>query len=218
MPRTQPRQTKPTSAATTVYAVTKELILTGELPGGSLISEGEIAERVQVSRTPVREAFLRLESEELLTLHPKRGAVVVPVPPGEAADVLEMRQAVEQSAAERIARVGLTAEHEERLRELVARQRELAGVGDVRAFAVADEAFHRGVVEASGNAIAARFYETLGDRQRRMSVSALGHRPERLPGLAEEHEALLDHLSARDDAAFAEALRTHLATTHGPQH
>ncbi|MGW2339719.1 GntR family transcriptional regulator [Streptomyces sp. NPDC001661] len=218
MPRTQPHQTKPTSAATTVYAVTKELILTGELPGGSLISEGEIAERVQVSRTPVREAFLRLESEELLALHPKRGAVVVPVPPGEAADVLEMRQAVEQSAAERIARVGLAAEDEKRLRELIGRQRELAGDGDVRAFAVADEAFHRGVVEASGNAIAARFYETLGDRQRRMSVSALGHRPERLPGLADEHEALLGHLRARDGAAFADALRAHLAATHGPQH
>lgn len=218
MPRTQPHQTKPTSAATTVYAVTKELILTGELPGGSLISEGEIAERVQVSRTPVREAFLRLESEELLALHPKRGAVVVPVPPGEAADVLEMRQAVEQSAAERIARVGLAAEDEMRLRELIRRQRELAEGGDVRAFAVADEAFHRGVVEASGNAIAARFYGTLGDRQRRMSVSALGHRPERLPGLADEHEALLGHLRARDGAAFADALRAHLAATHGPQH
>ncbi|MFD0473521.1 GntR family transcriptional regulator [Nonomuraea thailandensis] len=111
------------SAAHTAYAVTKELILSGELPGGSLISEGEIAERVRVSRTPVREAFLRLESEELLALHPKRGAVVVPVPPGEAADVLELRLALERSAAERIARTGLPDEHHERMLELLSRQR-----------------------------------------------------------------------------------------------
>lgn len=203
------------SAAHTVYAVTKELILTGELPAGSLISEGEIAERVQVSRTPVREAFLRLESEELLALHPKRGAVVVPVAPGEAADVLELRQALEQSAAERIARNGLAAGHEHRLRELIESQRELARSADVQGFARADEAFHRGIVEASGNRLASRFYATLGDRQRRMSVSALGPRPERLPILADEHETLLGHLGTGDSDAFAAALRAHLAATHG---
>ncbi|MGV9255224.1 GntR family transcriptional regulator [Streptomyces sp. NPDC003697] len=203
------------SAAQTVYAATKEWILSGELAAGTLISEGEIAARVQVSRTPVREAFLRLESEELLALHPKRGAVVVPVPAGEAADVLELRQALEQSAAERIARDGLTADGETRLRELIARQRDLARTGCVDEFAAADEAFHRGIVEASGNRLASRFYATLGDRQRRMSVSALSLRPQRLPVLADEHDTLLAHLVAGAAAPFATALRAHLAATHG---
>ncbi|MEV5742937.1 GntR family transcriptional regulator [Microbispora rosea] len=206
------------SAAHTAYAVTKELILSGELPGGSLISEGEIAERVRVSRTPVREAFLRLESEELLALHPKRGAVVVPVPPGEAADVLELRLALERSAAERIARTGLPHEHHERMRELLRRQRALAEAADVARFAEADEAFHRCIVEASGNRLAGRFYATLGDRQRRMSIAALRPRPERLPLLADEHEALLGHLVGADSAAFASALLGHLTATHGSPH
>jgi DNA-binding GntR family transcriptional regulator len=203
------------SAAHTAYAVTKELILTGELPGGTLISEGEIAERVQVSRTPVREAFLRLESEELLALHPKRGAVVVPVPPGEAADVLELRLALEGAAAGRLARTGLPVTDDERLRGLIDRQRTLAAAADIGGFAETDEAFHRGIVEASGNRLAARFYATLGDRQRRMSVLALGPRPERLPLLADEHEALLAHLREGDTAAFSEALLSHLTETHG---
>ncbi|MBW8093451.1 MULTISPECIES: GntR family transcriptional regulator [Streptomyces] len=208
-------QTGRSSAAQTVYSVTKELILSGELAAGTLISEGEIAERVRVSRTPVREAFLRLESEELLALHPKRGAVVVPVPPGEAADVLELRQALEQSAAERIVRDGLTADREGRLRELIAAQRERAEAGDVHGFAAADEAFHRGIVEASGNRLASRFYSTLGDRQRRMSVSALRPRPERLHVLADEHETLLGHLLAGAADTFGAALRAHLTATHG---
>ncbi|XVQ89710.1 GntR family transcriptional regulator [Microbispora siamensis] len=203
------------SAAHTAYAVTKELILSGELPGGSLISEGEIAERVRVSRTPVREAFLRLESEELLALHPKRGAVVVPVPPGEAADVLELRLALERSAAERIARTGLRGDHHEKMRELLRRQRALAEAADIGRFAEADEAFHRCIVEASGNRLASRFYATLGDRQRRMSMSALRLRPERLSLLADEHEALLGHLLGGDSAAFSSALLGHLTATHG---
>jgi len=206
------------SAAQTAYAVTKELILSGELPGGTLISEGEIAERVQVSRTPVREAFLRLESEELLALHPKRGAVVVPVPPGEAADVLELRLALERSAAERIARTGLPGEHDQRMRDLLDRQRELAAAGEVGKYAEADEAFHRSIVEASGNRLAARFYATLGDRQRRMSISALRLRPERLPLLTGEHETLLGHLRAGDVTAFGHALHAHLTATHGDLH
>ncbi|MFD7811795.1 GntR family transcriptional regulator [Streptomyces sp. NPDC059785] len=217
-PTSRPAPPRAASAAHTVYAMTKELILTGELPAGSLISEGEIAERVRVSRTPVREAFLRLASEDLLALHPKRGAVVVPVPPGEAADVLELRLALERSAAERLARTGLSAGHEEELRELIVRQRALAEAADVDAFAAADEAFHRGIVEASGNRLAGRFYATLGDRQRRMSVSALRVRPERLALLADEHETLLGHLGAGDAPAFAAALLDHLTATHGAPH
>ena len=57
----------------------KQQILGGGYPGGALISEGEVSAAVGVSRTPVREAFLRLEVEGLLRLYPKRGALVTPV-------------------------------------------------------------------------------------------------------------------------------------------
>ncbi|MGQ4510822.1 FCD domain-containing protein [Streptomyces sp. DW26H14] len=203
-----------TSASDTAYALTKELILTGRLPGGSLISEGEIAVRTSLSRTPVREAFLRLQSEDLLELHPKRGAVVVPVTPGEAEDVLELRQALETAAAARLARRGLAAHHEAALRELIERQRGRAVAADVEGFAAVDEAFHRGLVDASGNTLSSRFYGTLTDRQRRMSVFALAPRPERLGLLVEEHSRLLGLLLERDAAGFAAALDAHLTGTH----
>ncbi|WP_406142260.1 GntR family transcriptional regulator [Streptomyces sp. NBC_01089] len=202
------------SASHTAYALTKELILSGRLPGGSLISEGEIAERASLSRTPVREAFLRLAGEDLLELHPKRGAVVVPVSPGEARDVLELRQALEQAAAERIAQQGLPDEDTARLRALIAVQHERAGDADVEGFAEADELFHRGVVDAAGNALSSKFYRTLTDRQRRMSVFALRLRPERLARLVDEHTALLELLLSGDSAGFATALRSHLGDTH----
>ena len=203
------------SAAATAYALTKDLILDGGLPGGSLISEGEIAARTGLSRTPVREAFLRLEAEGLMTLHPKRGAVIVPVAPGEAEDVLQLRRALEVAAAERIAARGLSPEAGERLDAAIRLQRELAERGDVAGFAAADAAFHRGIVQAAGNELALRFYRTLDDRQRRMSMTALRPRPDRLPVLVEEHATLRGHLAAGEVAAFEAALRAHFVATHG---
>ncbi|MGK4585856.1 GntR family transcriptional regulator [Kitasatospora sp. HPMI-4] len=198
-------------AADRAYELTKDLILSGRLPGGSLISEGEIAERTSLSRTPVREAFLRLQAEGLLQLFPKRGAVVVPVGPGEAEDVLELREALESTAVRRITRrAEPLTELLRRLSELIDLQREPALRADVAAFAEADEAFHRGIVTASGNALAERFYETLRDRQRRMAVQLLQVQPERLASLVDEHTALVERIAARDAEGFTGALRAHL--------
>ena len=86
-----------------VYAFVKERVLAGAYPGGELLSEGEVAEALKVSRTPVREAFLLLEAEGLMRLYPKRGALVVPVSPDEVRDVVETRRLVERHCAEAVA-------------------------------------------------------------------------------------------------------------------
>ena len=77
--------TPPTTPATDrAYAHVKTGLLDGTYPDGHLLSEGEVAAALQMSRTPVREAFLRLQAEGFLRLYPKRGALVVPVTPTEA--------------------------------------------------------------------------------------------------------------------------------------
>ncbi len=206
-------------AAQRAYEVTKELILSGELAAGALLSEGDIAERLAVSRTPVREAFLRLETEDLLRLIPKRGAVVVPVAPTEAADILDVRMSLETGAVRRLTAPG--ADLTDLLAELgasIERQRELAAARDVAAFAEVDARFHRSIVEAAGNVVAARFYASLADRQRRMTIGAVGGRPERLSTLVREHRALAARVRRRDAAGFAEALQAHLDNTHAVLH
>ncbi len=87
------------SAAEQAYREVKELILSGGLPGGELISEGEIAGRMGLSRTPVREAFLRLESEGWMRLYPKRGALIVPVADGEAEHVSTLASSSRRTAS-----------------------------------------------------------------------------------------------------------------------
>ncbi|HEY1972581.1 MAG TPA: GntR family transcriptional regulator [Pseudonocardia sp.] len=206
-------------AAERAYALTKELLLTGELPGGHLFSEGDIANRLGVSRTPVREAFLRLQAEDLLRLVPKRGAIVVPVPPGEAEDVLDAREAIETAAVRRLlrdpARVPGTLET---LRGVLASQHRHAEAGDLAAFAATDEAFHRTIVAAGGNNLTMRFYVTLADRQRRMSLHALRPAPEMVAEVLRQHLGLIDVIGSAvesgDPTGFTSALREHLDRTH----
>jgi DNA-binding GntR family transcriptional regulator len=203
------------AAAERAYELTKERVLSGELAAGRLLSEGEVAEELGMSRTPVREAFLRLQAEELLSLIPKRGAVVVPVPPGEADDVLDAREAIETAAVRRLVRTpadvpAAVAE----LRTALSQQREHADPQDVDAFARADEAFHRAIVAAGGNALTGRFYRTLADRQRRMTVRAMNGDPRFIARVLDEHDDLIRIIETGDETAFAAALRAHLDGTH----
>jgi DNA-binding GntR family transcriptional regulator len=206
-----------TPAGDRAYRHTKELILTGALAGGQLFSEGEIAQRLDISRTPVREAFLRLEAEQLLRLVPKRGAVVVPVSPTEVDDVLELREALEAAAVRRIVRdERLLAAASAGWSRALDEQERCAAAEDPDGFAAADDAFHRSLVDASGNMLAIRFYRSLGDRQRRMTLGVLRPRARQLDVILAEHRALADQVAAGDAEGFARALADHLDRNHRP--
>jgi DNA-binding GntR family transcriptional regulator len=191
-----------------VYAHVKERILDGEHPGGTLLSEGEVAAALSVSRTPVREAFLLLEAEGLMRLYPKRGALVVAVSPEEVRDVMETRLLVERHAAARVAARGpdLAAALADLLRE----QERLVARGDHAAFVRSDREFHRVVVAAAGNAVLTRLYDTLRDRQRRMGAASIARDPELAARFLEGHRAIARALAAGDPAAAEEAVREHL--------
>src|SRR5437588_806840 len=147
------------------YRYTKDRVLDGTFAGGELISEGQVADALQMSRTPVREAFLRLEVEGLLRLYPKRGAVVVPVSPREIEAVLETRELIENHAVAKLlakpepARAVVV----DRLRELLAEQADLRERGDARGFVDADRRFHSTIVAEAQNPILSELYESLPD-------------------------------------------------------
>jgi len=204
-----PRQ----SAANRAYGFVKQQIISGAYPGGTLISEGEVAAAVEVSRTPIREAFLRLEVEGLLRLYPKRGALVVPVSSSEIRDVLDARLAVEQHAARRVVESGRHHELAGELRAVLARH---AGPGtppDARWFTDVDQQFHCALVNAAGNALLTAFYQTLRDRQLRMGIAALLRDPGRYDAILAEHAALADLMEAGDVEAVASTLASHIAAT-----
>src|SRR2546429_2413441 len=148
-------------AATRVYHQVKRAILEQVHPGGTLLTEAEIAEAAGVSRTPVREALLRLESEGLVALYPKRGALVLPVSSQEVNDVVEARLLVEVHAAGRVwpRRAALAVE----LAPLLGTMRAAREAGVVPGLMEADRAFPPTGVTAAGNPIPAGPFPRLGD-------------------------------------------------------
>ncbi|MES1169097.1 MAG: GntR family transcriptional regulator, partial [Leifsonia sp.] len=229
-------------AAELAYATTKRLILSGTAPGGALLSEAQVGAELGVSRTPVHEAFLRLAAEGLLTLETRRGAVVTPMPPREAQNVLDLREAIEASAARRVLDAGgpddaLVAA----LDDALAEQRAAIAADDVERFVEADQWFHAAIVEASGNDLAVHFFGMLRDRQQRIRHQLFRVRPGTLGDSLADHEALFAALRDNSDngggdsgggdsgggdsgggrpergagTAFEERLRSHIARNQG---
>jgi DNA-binding GntR family transcriptional regulator len=202
-----------TSAGERAYQHVKRRVLAGSLDGGELIAEGQIAESLGVSRTPVREAFLRLEAEGLLRLYPKRGALVVPVSPGEVDDVVEARVLIERFAMTKLLATGRNAEVADLMRGVLGKQRAAAQRNQVERFNDLDRDFHALLVDAAGNSIISRHYDGLRDRQVRMGVVALLRRPGRMQQIIDEHARICDLLEAGDEPGLGEFIDTHVGRT-----
>jgi DNA-binding GntR family transcriptional regulator len=201
----------PPQAADRAYGYAKARILDGRYGGGELLSEGAIADEVGVSRTPVREAFVRLQTEGLLRLYPKRGALVVPVSPDEVEHVMDTRLLVERHAIERVIRREIRVT--ESITLAIEIQDELAGAGAVDQFVEADREFHRIFVAAAGNPILLALHDSLRDRQRRMGISAIARDAGRLAEILDEHRQLVDAVLQRDVDRARSVIDRHLDRT-----
>lgn len=201
------------SASERAYQHVKHGVLRGALDGGDLIGEGQIADELGISRTPVREAFLRLEVEGLLRLYPKRGALIVPVSAAEVDDVVEARLLVEQFAVAKVIASGAQGEVADRMRAVLERQRGAVERGDLDLFNDLDREFHAALVDAAGNAIISKQYDGLRDRQLRMGVAALHRQPERLLQIIAEHERACELLAQGDATALGAHLDAHVGRT-----
>lgn len=196
------------SAAQRVYDHVKGGILDSSYAGGDLLTEGAVSESVGVSRTPVREALLRLEAEGLVRLYPKKGAMVVPVSAREAEDVLEARALVERYAAPRAWRRRETLVAE--LEPVVADMRDHRESGDMAAFNQADRSFHERIVTAAGNAVLARLYRSLRERQLCISAEVIRVSPERMDHAIDHHERMVEQLREGSEEGFLALTDAHL--------
>ncbi|MFE9684583.1 GntR family transcriptional regulator [Streptomyces sp. NPDC002701] len=207
--QTEQRTMKRPPAAERVYAHVKRAVLDRRYEGGTLLTEGELAEAVGVSRTPVREALLKLEVEGLIRLYPKKGALVLPVSAQEIADVVETRQLVEEHAVRKA--VPASPALIGRLTELLAKQQEQAAAGDLSGAAVTDRCFHAEIVRSGGNEILSRLYDQLRDRQLRMGVAVMHAHPDRITKTLTEHQEILDALRAGDAEAAVGLVHRHVS-------
>ena len=204
------------SAAGRAYAYVKGEILARRFAPHDLLSEGQLAAAVGASRTPVREALLRLEGEGLVRLLPKRGALVLPVTVDEMADVMETRRLVESFAARKVLTRQPPVDLEPVLNGHLEAMRAAMRAHDVTAYVQADRDFHLAIVAATGNEIITSLYRSLRERQLRMGTVNLldgtgSHvDPGRMSSTLAEHEQIRDALCAGRADAVVKAVGAHL--------
>lgn len=203
------------SAADDVYRHVREHILSGTIASGEMITEGQFVDAVGVSRTPVREAFLRLEVEGWLKLYPKRGAMVVPVQPEEKEQVFEARRLIETHAVSVIAREPAAAGAlAAQLEFVVTQMRDAMHSYDIEAFTALDAEFHVTIVGSAGNDILTGIYRGLRDRLRRMTTRSVWGDESRMLRILDDHSDLARIIARGDTDAFAERLEEHMRSVH----
>ena len=190
----------------TTYERLCDEIRTGKLPPGSRLRETEIAARLAVSRTPVREAIRRLEAEGLVDHLPRSGAVVRKLDYPELMELYEMRTVLEGTAARLAARAASPVE----LEELVAINDEMrAAAGRPEVVIGLNRQFHKLLLDAARNRFLLRAMATVENTLLILGSSSMA-KPDRAREAVDEHREVLDALLARDGAAAEAAMRRHM--------
>ena len=191
-----------------VYEHLRTEILEGRLEPGAELTEVALAEQLGVSRGPLREAIGRLAAEGLVTVSPRRGAVVRSLSKEEFLELYQVREALERMAV-KLAVSRLTAEQFEALAALTEEMATHAAGNDVEAFFEANLSFHTRLLDAAGNEKLQELYRQLLDqlgRYRRRSLTLRGN----LQRSVSEHKAILRAARRGDAERAAQLMAEHI--------
>jgi DNA-binding GntR family transcriptional regulator len=191
-----------------VHHFLRQEILANRLPPGTELAEVALAESLGVSRGPIREALGRLAAEGLVTVRPRRGAVVTSLSKDEFLEAYQVREALEMLAI-RLAVPRLTPDALERLQRLVGEMQECAARGDVDGFFEANAAFHETFVDAAGNSRLKEMYRQLVEQMGRYRRRSLALRGSLKRSIA-EHRTILRAVASGDADRAAHLLSEHI--------
>ena len=190
------------------YDRLKEEIRTNQVPPGFQATEPEFAQRLGMSRTPVREALIRLEAEGLVELIPRRGARVLPIRPDDMREIYQILTALEPDAAADIAARKLSKAQLAPLEQATADMETALKRNDLDAWAAADDRFHLTLLDLYGNQRLSNFVTSLFDQVHRARIVTLRMRDLPIQSTA-EHREILEHLRTGDTSAARRAFRQH---------
>jgi DNA-binding GntR family transcriptional regulator len=196
------------SLSAQVYELAREAIVSLWLKPGQAVSEKEIASQLGVSRTPVREALMRLSDEGLIEVFRQSGTFVSPIKLHDVYEGQLVREALEIAVVRRATRK-FDRRFESRFQALLARQRECAKWNDYDGFHALDEEFHRTISECSGTPRVWRIIinaKAQLDRVRRLGIRA----PGQFQQILQQHESIVAGMKSGDEALAASALQEHL--------
>jgi DNA-binding GntR family transcriptional regulator len=207
LPRLDSRQTRTEE----VVDILRASIVDGSLEPGSIHSVGALAGALGVSRTPVREALIRLSTRGMVRFERNRGVRILEMSEVDLQEIFELRRLLEvPGAVNAVAKV--TPDGIASLRAIIDAQERAAVDGDERELWQLDRAFHRGVLLMGGNRRLADYVDHLRDvvAVRSMESARSAHRE---GGGSVDHRGILDRLERRDADGVADAILSHLDGT-----
>ncbi len=205
---------KPRSTAQNIFELLRDDIVTGVLGPLDPIREIEVAERLGVSRTPVREALLRLQTLGLVDIFPQSGTRVAPIRAEKVRAAQLIREAVEVEVVRR-ATAAIGDEALGGLRHFIEDQAIAARRNDLRRLFDLDEEFHRAIYRAAGLDAVADELEDLKVHLNRLRFSSVNW-PRTADKIIGEHEDIVSAMARRDEVAAAAAMTRHMRAVLQP--
>ena len=196
------------SRADAAYRVIRQRILDNVWALGYQALEGSLALELEMSRTPLREALVRLANEGLVEVIPRHGMRVLPISPSDMREIYEILSSLESMAAERVARARPSASELAPLEKASRDMERALKRDDLDGWADADERFHRHLVELCGNARLAGIVFNYWDRTHRARMVTLRMRP-RPVNSTREHLAIVEAIRRGDAQAAGALFRAH---------
>ena len=191
-----------------VFNTLRQAILRGELKPGERLMEIQLANKLGVSRTPIREAIRKLELEGLVLVIPRKGAEVADIKEKSLRDVLEVRKALEELSVQ-LACEKITKEEIEELKEAAETFKKAQKTKDITQIAEADVHFHDIINTASGNQKLIQLLNNLREQMYRYRVEYLKNN-EVYEQLLEEHEFLIQAVIKHDKAQAKDIICRHI--------
>lgn len=196
------------SISNQVYEILRKSVVTLKFEPGLNISEKEIAEKLQVSRTPVREAFVRLAQEELLEIYPQKGSFISLIELEKVEEARFIREHLE------LATISLACQYADQqqlkaLKENLLLQENSVKEKEFNTFFELDEEFHRMLVEISGKKMVWSAIQKLDVHLKRIRVLSLVKK-DTLESLVKDHKEILAAVEARNEEEAKQLLQTHL--------
>ena len=190
------------------YEVLKKAIITGEIPAGERIVETDYADRLHISRTPLREALRKLERDGLVEYVMRRGVIVHAFTTEDVEQIYTIRNCLEILTLPDIIEKA-TPEDIAHLRELLAKMDELNAKNDVEALSPVAREFHTAITAISGKNRILRVIEGQDEYIRRFSAMAI-KQEDRRNEANEEHHRLVDLIEQKDLPAFEDLMKQHI--------
>ena len=192
-----------------VFNTLREAILRGDLVPGERLMELQLAAKLGVSRTPIREAIRMLEQEGLAITIPRKGAIVAGMTEKDMQDVLEIREALEELSVQ-VACDKITEEEIAELQKNMKNFEHSLKSGDLKKMAQADVEFHDVIYRATDNPKLISMLNNLREQMYRYRVEYLKN-PQNHEQLLKEHEAIYKGIVEKDKDAVTEMIRKHIS-------